>query len=351
IGTSVNAYTIFIQTIPYRFYNILILLFVFLNVIMAKEFGSMLKAERRAKNEGKLMDDNAKPLSSESSESSADEKKIKLNIWNALIPIAVLILSALSFFYLSGYRTIMAGKDHVLITLITEHPFSLVGLQKAFSNSNASIVLFQAAALACLTGIIMGMSQKVFSLKQAIEIWLKGARALLITVFILILAWTLTGIIKELGTAKYIVSVLSDSIPKMILPGSIFLLAALISFATGTSYGTMGILMPLAIPLAHAVSPTHEFLVMSIGAVLTGSIFGDHSSPISDTTVLSSMGAASDHIDHVKTQLVYAVFVAIISLFLCYLPVSMGIPVYFVLPAAVLVMGIMLFFIGKPVIS
>lgn len=349
IGQNINAYAVFLETIPYRFYNILILIFIFFNVILAKEFGSMLKAEKRARINGKLLDDKARPLVSEKIGNIIDENKIKLNIWNAMVPIGVLIISALTLFYMSGYKAIITGKDQMLINLITQHPFSFTGLQKIFGKSDASVVLFQAASIACLTSIILGISQKIFSLKKAIEIWLQGARSLLITVFILILAWALTGIIKELGTAKYIVSVLSGTIPEFILPGLIFLLAALISFATGTSYGTMGILMPLAIPLAYAISPSREFLVMSIGAVLTGSIFGDHSSPISDTTVLSSMGAACDHIDHVKTQLVYAVFVALISLVFCYLPVSLGLPVYLVLPATIIIMGVIIYFIGKPI--
>ncbi|MBN1898514.1 MAG: Na+/H+ antiporter NhaC family protein, partial [Spirochaetes bacterium] len=346
----IKAYSIFIQTIPYRFYNILILVFIFFNVVMRREFGPMLKAERRAETEGKLLDDKARPLVSEKFMAADNTGEHKLNIFNAIIPIGVLIASALAFFYVSGYKEIASGADKGLINLVTQHPFSFEAIQTVFSHSDASIVLFQAASIACLVSIIMGSVQGIFKLKEAIDIWLKGARALLITVFILILAWSLTGMIKELGTARYIVSMLSDSIPQKILPALIFVLAALISFATGTSYGTMGILMPLAIPLAHAISPSHHFMIMSIGAVLTGSIFGDHSSPISDTTILSSMGAASDHIDHVKTQVVYAIFIALVSLVFCYLPVSLGAPVLIVLPVSIGLTGILVYVIGKPII-
>lgn len=349
IGQNINAYTVFIGTIPYRFYNILILIFIFLNVILAKEFSAMFKAEKRIKINNKLFNENAKPLIAEKDSSIIDINKIKLSIWNALIPIIVLIVSAISLFYLSGYKTITAGTDKELINLITQSPLSFISLQKIFGSSDASVVLFQSASLACIVSMIIGIGQRIFSLKKAIEIWLQGARSLLITVFILIFAWALTSMIKELGTAKYLVSILSDSIPMVLLPGIIFLLGALISFATGTSYGTMGILTPLVIPLAYAISSSHEFMLMCIGAVLTGAIFGDHSSPISDTTILSSMGAGSDHIDHVKTQLPYAVFIALISLLFCYLPVGLGIPVYLVLPVSTIIIGLFIYFFGKSV--
>lgn len=154
----------------------------------------------------------------------------------------------------------------------------------------------------------------------------------------------------ELGTADYLVSLLSDTLPAFLLPTVIFLLGAVISFATGTSYGTMGILMPLAIPLATAMDPGNaDFIVMSAGAVLTGAIFGDHSSPISDTTILSSMGAGSNLLDHVKTQLPYAVAIAVVSVLFGYLPTAFGMNVFIVLPIGFLVVIAVVFLLGKKV--
>jgi Na+/H+ antiporter NhaC len=170
---------------------------------------------------------------------------------------------------------------------------------------------------------------------------------MVITVTILILAWSLSGVIGKLGTADFLVGVISGNIPPFLLSAIIFILGAFISFATGTSYGTMGILMPLAIPLAYAVSPEPTFLFMSIGAVLSGAIFGDHCSPISDTTILSSMGAGCDHIAHVNTQLMYALPVAIIGIVLCLIPTALGLPVYASLAIGLLAVVGLLFIFGK----
>ena len=133
------------------------------------------------------------------------------------------------------------------------------------------------------------------------------------------------------------------------LPSVIFIFGAVISFATGTAYGTMGILMPLAIPLAHAISPDMTYIIMSTSAVLTGAIFGDHCSPISDTTIMSSMGAGCDHIAHVKTQMWYSLFVAVLTILFGYIPVGLGLPVYIVLPLSIIGLGLLIYFIGRPV--
>ena len=174
-------------------------------------------------------------------------------------------------------------------------------------------------------------------------------KGLIITGVILILAWSLGSVIKELGTAQYLVEALNGAIPAFLLPSLIFVLGAVISFSTGTAYGTMSILMPLAIPLAYKINPEMSFVIVSTSAVLTGAIFGDHCSPISDTTILSSMGAGCNHIDHVKTQMWYALFVAAITILFGYIPAGFGLPIYIVLPMSfvALFIGIMIF--GKKV--
>lgn len=326
LGVDVNAYSVFLHTIPYRFYSLLILFFIFISAKTRRDFGPMLKAERRARLEGKLTDDHATVMSAVDTEKLAVASKNKLRISNAVVPILTLIIGAFAALFYNGYQNILAGDDTALIRLV-RHSFSFTTFRECFSAANASIAMTQAAVLASLTAIFMGWRQKIYSLKNAVDAWIKGAGGMVITVTILILAWTLSGVIGKLGTANYIVGMIGDKIPHYFLPAIIFVLGALISFATGTSYGTMGILMPLAIPLAYAVSAEPVSLYMSIGAVLTGAIFGDHCSPISDTTILSSMGAACDHIDHVNTQLMYAIPVALISIIVCLIPTAMGLPV------------------------
>ncbi|MCX7884011.1 MAG: Na+/H+ antiporter NhaC family protein [Caloramator sp.] len=349
IGQNINAYGIFVSTIPYRFYNILILIFIVFTALFLREFGPMLKAERRARLEGKVLSDNAKPMVSSEATGLEPKEGIRLSIWNAIIPIGVLIIGAFLGFYYNGYNAIMAGEDKELINLLTTSPVSFNAIREAFGASDASVVLFQSALFACIVAMIMGISKKMFTLNEAIDTWIQGMKSLIITGVILLLAWSLSGVIKELGTARFLTSILSDAIPKFLLPSIIFIMGAIISFATGTSYGTMGILMPLAIPLAYAISPDQNYVVMCAGAVLTGAIFGDHCSPISDTTILSSMGSACDHMDHTKTQLWYSVSVAIITVLFGYIPVGFGIPVYIVLPLAIAATGLMVYLVGKPV--
>ncbi|WP_373899099.1 Na+/H+ antiporter NhaC family protein [Haloimpatiens sp. FM7315] len=344
IGQSTNAYGTFVSTIPYRFYNILILVFIAISAIMLREFGPMLKAEREARkgNLGETIEIDSKEMQ--------PKEGIKLSIWNAIIPILVLIVGAFLGFYLNGYNAIMAGKDKELITLFNNSPLSLTALREAFGASDASVVLFESALFASIVAMIMGVWQKIFKISEAIDTFIEGSKTLMITGVILLLAWSLSSVIKDLGTAKFLVSILSNSIPGFLLPTIIFILAAIISFATGTSYGTMGILMPLTIPLANAVySGDPKSLIISISAVLTGAIFGDHCSPISDTTILSSMGTSCEHIKHVKTQLPYAIFIAILTGVFGYIPAVMGVPVVLVLLLNVVLIGLAIRFIGKPV--
>ena len=243
----------------------------------------------------------------------------------------------------------MAGDDTAIQAIITNSPLSFKSILETFAASDASVALFQSALFASIVAIIMSVCKKIFTISEAIEAWVDGMKGLIITGVILILAWSLGPVIKELGTAQYLVEALNGAIPAFLLPSLIFVLGAVISFSTGTAYGTMSILMPLAIPLAYKINPEMSFVIVSTSAVLTGAIFGDHCSPISDTTILSSMGAGCNHIDHVKTQMWYALFVAAITILFGYIPAGFGLPIYIVLPMSfvALFIGIMIF--GKKV--
>lgn len=345
VGIQADGFGVFLETIPYRFYNILILAFVVISAITLREFGPMLKAERRARR-GEVL--STTEISSDSEDLEPIEG-IKLSVWNAIIPIGVLIVSSLIGFYYSGWVTIMGGEDLAIIELMNNTPFSFAGIQAAFSNADASVVLFQSALLATIVALILGVSRKIFTISEGIGIWIEGMKGLLITGVILILAWSLSSVIKELGTASYLVGVLSDAIPAFLLPAIIFILGSIIAFATGTAYGTMGILMPLAIPLAFAINPEWNFVIVSTSAVLTGAIFGDHCSPISDTTILSSTGAGCDHIEHVRTQIWYAVFVGIVTVLFGYIPAGLGLSIFIVLPLSLVALFILTMIFGKKV--
>lgn len=349
IGQEIDAFGVFLSTIPYRFYNILILIFVVATSLLLRDFGPMRKAEINAR-KGYISDASKEiTLDKDVEDEMAPKEGVKLSVWNAIIPIGALMISALISFYYSGYTAIMGGEDVVLQNLMTTSPASFTAIREAFSASDASVALFQSALFASIVAIFMAVCKKIFTFSEAVEVWIDGMKGLIITGVILILAWSLSSVIKELGTAAYLVKLLSSSIPQFLLPSIIFILGAVISFATGTAYGTMGILMPLAIPLSYSISPEMGYVIVGTSAVLTGAIFGDHCSPISDTTIMSSMGAGCDHISHVRTQMPYALSVAAITILFGYIPVGLGLSIWLVLPLATAAIFALVYFVGKPV--
>ncbi|QKF63152.1 sodium:proton antiporter [Campylobacter mucosalis] len=349
--TDINAYGIFIETIPYRFYNIFILFFIVYTAFMGREFGSMLTAERRARrgelHSGKVMMEDIEDKTLEPKEG------VRLAMSNAVVPLFVLIVGAFVSFYFSGLKAL----DGEALKLALENPLSFNTFRETFGAADASVALFQSALLATIVAITIGVWRKIFGVKEAISTWVKGWKTMIITIVILLLAWSLSSVIKELGTSRYLVELLSQSTPKFILPVAIFVLGSFISFSTGTSYGTMGILMPLAIPLANAVGvhyglsgdAMHSYMIVNISAVLTGAIFGDHCSPISDTTILSSMGAGCNHIDHVTTQMPYAISVGLITIFVGYIPTALGLSAWATLPLGLIATWALVRFVGKKV--
>ena len=346
--TNVTGFGIFLQTIPYRFYNIFILIFIVISALTLYEFGPMKKAEQAAR--ARKEDEEIIVPQAPGFDEVKPVEGIKLSVWNAIIPIGTLIIGALIAFYWSGYTTILGGEDQALITLMKTAPLSFDGIFQALSQSDASVALFQAALLASIVAIVMAVAEKILTMEEAISEWIGGMKTIVITGVILLLAWSLGTVIGNIGTADYLVGVLSDTIPAFIVPTLIFILGALISFATGTSYGTMSILMPLAIPLAWAISSGDMgFTIVCTSGVLTGAIFGDHCSPISDTTILSSMGTSCNHIDHVRTQIYYALFVACVAIFIGYIPAGLGIPWYISLPIGIVVLYLGLKVLGEKV--
>ena len=346
--TNVTGFGIFLQTIPYRFYNIFILIFIVISALTLYEFGPMKKAEQAAR--ARKEDEEIIVPQAPGFDEVKPVEGIKLSVWNAIIPIGTLIIGALIAFYWSGYTTILGGEDQALISLMKTAPLGFDGIFQALSQSDASVALFQAALLASIVAIVMAVGEQILTMEDAISEWIGGMKTIVITGVILLLAWSLGTVIGNIGTADYLVGVLSNTIPAFIVPTLIFILGALISFATGTSYGTMSILMPLAIPLAWAISSGDMgFTIVCTSGVLTGAIFGDHCSPISDTTILSSMGTSCNHIDHVRTQIYYAIFVACVAIFIGYIPAGLGIQWYISLPIGIVVLYLGLKVLGEKV--
>lgn len=353
---DVSAFGIFVETIPYRFYNIFMLFFVALTAIMGREFGSMYVAQVRAKTTGQIA-----PLPKSATLDTAEledqflapKEDIKIRAFDAIVPVMTLIILAILGFYFNGFAA-LEGEE---LISAKANPLSFETLRSAFGSADSSIVLFQAALFAAIVAIFIGVRRKIFSVKEAIETWIYGWKTMIFTIVLLLLAWSLSSIVKDLGTSTFITNLLADKLPEFVLPATIFAFASLISFAIGTSYGTMGVLMPLAVPLAFEIAKLngmeaealHHYMVLNISCVLTGAIFGNHCSPISDNVILSSMSAKCDHIEHVRTQIPYALFICAISLFTGYIPVALGLSVWLVLPLNFVLITLLLRLIGKKV--
>ena len=226
---DVNAFAIFVETLPYRFYNILMLAFVFFSAYTLREFGPMHTAAVRAYETGHVS--NPKTTSSVMNQENSfmlPKEDREYSIYNAIIPILVLIVVSIVGFYING----KASLEGDVLKAVEANPFSFNSIRDCFGAADASIVIFEAALLSSLVAIGMGLQQKIFDLHEAIETWVFGVKALVITAVILILAWSLSAIMKELGTATYLVTILSDSTPQFILPTIIFVLGSIISFST-----------------------------------------------------------------------------------------------------------------------
>ncbi len=315
LNIDTPAMGIFINSIPFRFYNVLMLIFILMTIYTRREFGPMYEAEIKAYNAKESNKDQKQKLEIHNEEVLEDvlvNDTYQAKVYEGVIPLLVLIVSAFYFFYASGAT---AAADSLRdVSSINDF---LYNVAIAFSNADTTVVLSQAAFLAIITTFILSGSKGAFKLSEGIDITLNGAAKLVPTAFVLILAWSLGTIMDSdhLNTGANIASVLGDSLPYQIIPLIIFLISSFMAFATGTSYGTMGILFPLAIPLAYATNTDINFLIIVVSSILTGTILGDHCSPISDTTLLSSAGADVDHLAHVQTQMPYALMVGCISAF------------------------------------
>ncbi|NCF72443.1 MAG: Na+/H+ antiporter NhaC family protein [Gammaproteobacteria bacterium] len=304
------AYTVFIQSIPYSFYPILAIMFVLMISATGLDFGPMYKAEVRAR-KGTVKPVSAEVLPALEGEELIPKENIPLRAFNAFIPIIVMIVAL-------GASLILLGEGDSLTQILeTTEPY------KAMMYSSFVGVLVAAS---------LTIGQGILSVHETIDAWYGGLRATLFGMIILVLAWSLSDVTAALNTASFLVTMLAGSLPVAFIPAIAFILAAITAFTTGTSWGTMAILMPLVIPLAWAVMTVAgiadpsgmHILYSSVACVLAGAVWGDHCSPISDTTVLSSIASGCNHIEHVRTQLPYALLVGIAALLIGTIPGGFG---------------------------
>ena len=328
-----QAYTVFIQSIPYSFYPILAIAFVLLIASTGLDFGPMYKAEVRAR-KGQVKPVMDEVLPALEGEELVAKDDIPLRAFNAFIPIIVMVVA------LAVSLIALGEGDSLTQILETTEPF------KAMMYSSFVGVLVAA---------VLTIGQGILSVHETIDAWYGGLRATLFGMIILILAWSLSDVTAALNTASYLVTLLADAIPVALIPAIAFILAAITAFTTGTSWGTMAILMPLVIPLAWAVMVVNgiadpsgmHILHSSIACVLAGAVWGDHCSPISDTTVLSSVASGCNHIEHVRTQLPYAMLVGAVSLLIGTVPGGYGLPPWVSLIAGAAILYAILRVLGR----
>ena len=279
-----NPVQTFLSTIPLNFYAILSVLFAGFIAFSYKDFGAMKKAEKRSLDFGKTIADGAIPMISEDVASLKPKKGIKHKSLNMIIPISVMIIMMPVSLLITGNGDLTAG-------------------------SGTTSVLWSVLSAIVAAGVI-SLVQRILSLKEVMDYTLKGISGLVPLAILMILAFSIGDTCRTLGTGVYVASLSKDFLNPSVIAPILFLTSAFISFSTGTSWGTFAIMIPIAVPTALYSDAS---LPLSIAAVLSGSVFGDHCSPISDTTIVSSMASACDHIDHVRTQIPYAITMALLA--------------------------------------
>ncbi|MEX0719878.1 MAG: Na+/H+ antiporter NhaC family protein [Balneolaceae bacterium] len=327
------AYSVFINSLPYNFYAFFTILFVILIAWSGRDFGPMLKARinlYKAKHNPKLDKYNLyKEIIEE------DEAKKSESHWaNAAIPILVLVIGTIAGLFVTGEG------DNIQAIIETANSYSAL-----LWGSLASVV----------AAIAMTLSKKLLDVEKTLEGMMSGMHVMFDGVLILVLAWALSDVTVAMGTADYLVSVFGETLNPYWMPAIILILSALTAFATGSSWGTMGILMPLVVPLGWQignatglpVDVTLEVIYASVSAVLAGSVWGDHCSPISDTTILSSIATQCDHVEHVNTQLPYAMIVGTISILAMISVLVLNISVWIIYPVGIAMIVAVIYKFGK----
>ncbi|MEM6784830.1 MAG: Na+/H+ antiporter NhaC family protein, partial [Bacteroidota bacterium] len=342
-GLDLSAYGVFLNSIPHLYYPILALLFVYAVAITRRDFGPMLAAERRARQTGQLYRPGSN-IETDAGEQHLLEPPVNApaRIVNAALPILVLVAGVLVGLWWTGRGAVLESGEALT-------------LQNIIGEANSYTALLWASLLGVIVAVGLSVGQRILTLEQALEAWYHGARSILLAAVILVLAWALSEVNTALGTAAFLTDLLTGNVAPGFLPFLIAILAALTAFSTGSSWGTMGILMPLVVPLTWGVMAAEgstadlSILYAAVAAVLAGAVWGDHCSPISDTTILSSLASQCDHVDHVRTQLPYALLVGGAAWLLCALPVGFGVPWWVMLPISAVLLVVILRIVGQPV--
>lgn len=292
--TDVQPVGAYIRGIPFNFYSILMLLFVGFLMYTGKDYGPMLKAEVRCMETGEFTRPDASPMMDVGNE-LGEPKTTNPMILTFVLPVVCAVGVIIGGIFWTGRGSASEGIMAIL------------------ENCDASSALLWGAFTMAMTGIVIALATRIMDFAETMNTVVDGFKLMILTAVILVLAWSLGAITKEMGLGSFVVRMVGDTMPIGFLPLLVMLLSILIAFATGTSWGTMTIMTPLAINLAFTLTGDLTMTMAMSGAVLSGAILGDHASPVSDTTVMASIFSGADHIDHVATQLPYALTVGAVN--------------------------------------
>ncbi len=312
---SSGAYAVFLQSLPYSFYPIMTLLFIVMIIYTGRDYGPMLKAELKARKEG------LKEVNESESSTTAKGK-----MFNAIIPVSIIVLGTILGLIITGVQALEGDISHLGFWAKAS---AIIG------GSDSYVALLWSSFASVIVAVLLTAGQKIMSVHQSIEAVIDGCKTMLNAVVILVLAWSMAMITEHLHTADYLIQLASDQVNPMFFPLVTFVLSALVAFSTGSSWGTMAILYPILLPASWILAKntglsTAEILPLffnTVSCVIAGSVLGDHCSPISDTTILSSMASSCNHIEHVRTQMPYALTVGVVAMLCGTLLSAMGVPI------------------------
>lgn len=371
LGLQESAYSMFLNSLRYSYYPFFTLVLMLFLIYFQKDFGPMHKAETRARSTGQL---NAPESNEEAEKSSEGEENLRAfapkpgiphRWYNAFFPVLVVIGVTLAGLVHTGLQATelalaQAGKpteavwDHMAALNDGQAPGLLRKLGIIIGNASTTTALIWSSFSGLLLALVLSVSQGLLKLNRAMESMLDGFQAMLPALTILVMAWSLARLTEDLHTAQFLTRLVSGAVPYWLFPTLSFVLAAAVSFATGSSWGTMAILYPLMLPAAWSLcqeaglpdAQAMEVLYHVVSTVLAGSVFGDHCTPISDTTILSSLASNCHHVAHVRTQLPYALTAGGVALLSSAL-LSHWLPFWLILPLGAALLGFLAFRFGS----
>ncbi|PCH68838.1 MAG: sodium:proton antiporter [Bacteroidales bacterium] len=347
INIDESPYSVFLNSLPTRFYPFFTLFFILMLIVLKRDFGPMLKAERKCKQALETQNSSkSEVVPSELKEVEID-KNTPTRWYNAGIPVLIVIFGTFAGLIYTGWDAGIWNDTNLTFGKKLSH---IIGA----SDSYLALLWSSLSAVLATTALTLG--QRILSLGKTIDALVSGFKTMLSAILILVLAWALADITKDMHTADFISNVLiASNVSPILLPSFTFILSALIAFSTGSSWGTMAILYPLILPaswaLCHSAGMSDpesmNIFYITVSAILAGSVLGDHCSPISDTTILSSLASSCNHIEHVRTQLPYALTVGGVSIFAGLIPAAYGVSSWILIPAGFILLYLIVKYAGS----